>query len=135
MNKKFSHQALNLSSNKPLIYTATSKYLFYFRAHISKFVVEKWGVPLNPFMLFDYFLLDSVDRDTVRSSNNTLVFKADEVWVFWPVSNWVLAEIKMAKKFGRPIKYFVIQKSQYIVSVDKDNVEMEDEVKEFRNEL
>jgi len=35
-----------------LIYTAISKQLFYFRMHISKFVLEKNAIPLNPFMLF-----------------------------------------------------------------------------------
>ena len=56
--------------------------------------MEQWGVPLNPFMLFDYFFLDTIDRDIVREANNNVVLKSDEIRVFGPVSNWVLAEVK-----------------------------------------
>lgn len=46
---------------------------------ISKFVLEEGGVPLNPFMVFDYFMLDTVPRDTVREANNNLVKRCDEI--------------------------------------------------------
>jgi len=62
-----------------LVYTALSKRLFYFRMHISKFVLDKNCVPLNPFMLFEYFMLDTVERDKTREANNNLVKKADEL--------------------------------------------------------
>jgi hypothetical protein len=35
-----------------LIYTAISKQLFYFRMHISKFVLEKNAIPLKSFYAF-----------------------------------------------------------------------------------
>ena len=73
MTKDFSHPALNVQNDKPLVYTAMSKHLFYFRMFIQVFVLENGGVPLNPFMVFDYFMLDAVDRDTVREGNNNLV--------------------------------------------------------------
>lgn len=131
----FEHEALKLNSNKSLVYTAMSKHLFYYRMHISKFVLENGGVPLNPFMIFDYFLLDSVNRDLIREGNNNLVKRADELWVFGKVSNGVLAEIKIAKEMNKSIKYFNIEKPHKIVSVIKDDVEMEDDVAEFKNEL
>lgn len=131
----FEHGALKLTENKNLVYTATTKHFFYFRAHISKFVVEERGVPLNPFMIFDYFLLDSVDRDLVREANNNLVKRADEIWVFGPISDGVLAEIKIGKSMNKKVRYFKIVKSKEIVSISVDEVEMEDEVKEFRSEL
>ncbi|MFA6389961.1 MAG: hypothetical protein WCW77_05305, partial [Patescibacteria group bacterium] len=62
----FTHNALKLTNDKNLIFTAMSKHLFYFRMHISKYVFEQHGVPLNPFMISEYFLLDTVDRDLVR---------------------------------------------------------------------
>ncbi|MEI7562929.1 MAG: hypothetical protein WCJ39_04455 [bacterium] len=37
----FSHQALDLKKEKPLVYTAMSKHLFYFKQHISKYVLEQ----------------------------------------------------------------------------------------------
>lgn len=42
------------------------------REHISRYVLENGGVPLNPFMIVNYFLGDSVDHDLVRRANNSL---------------------------------------------------------------
>ncbi|MBN2102337.1 MAG: hypothetical protein JW716_05705 [Candidatus Aenigmarchaeota archaeon] len=133
--KEFAHKSLEITDDKPLVYTAMSKHYFYFRMHISKFVIEKGGVPLNPFMITEYFLIDTVDRNDVRSVNNNLVRKSEEIWVFGPVSDGVLAEVKIAKEMGKLVKYFKIVKSKEIVPIPKDEVEMEDDVKEFRNEL
>ena len=132
---EFNHIALDQQNKKPLVYTAMSKHLFYFRMHISKFVLENWGVPLNPFMIFDYFLLDSVDKNLVREWNNNIVKRSDEIWVFWPVSNWVLAEILISKEQKKTIKYFKIEKPHKIVQISVDEVEMEAEVKEFKSKL
>lgn len=119
----------------PLVYTAMSKHFFYYRMFISKYVLEKGAVPLNPFMVFDYFLLDAVNRDLVRQANNNIVRKADELWVFGPVSNGVLAEIQIAKAGKKPIKYFQIVKPHKIAAISKSKVEMEADVKTFRNKL
>lgn len=131
----FNHQALNLSTDKPLVYTATSKHYFYFRMFISKFVLEQGAVPLNPFMVFEYFLLDTIDRDVVREANNNLVKRADEVWVFGPVSDGVLAEIKIAKAANKNLRYFKIIKSRDIVEVNREEVELEAEVANYRDQL
>ena len=135
MDGKFEHEALKLNDDKPLVYTAMSKHLFYYRMHISKFVLENGGVPLNPFMIFDYFLLDSVDRNLVREGNNNIVKKSGELWVFGNVSNGVLAEIQIAKKMGKLVKYFKIEKPHKIVQIEKGDVEMEEDVKKFKSEL
>jgi len=112
-----------------------SKHLFYYRMHISKYVIEQHKVPLNPFMIFEYFMLDSVDRDLVREGNNNLVMRCDELWVFGPISNGVLAEIKIAKEMNKPIKYFKIEKPHKIISITKEEAEMEEEVESFKSEL
>jgi hypothetical protein len=128
----FSHEALSIESDKPLVYTALSKHYFYFRMHISRFVLEVGKVPLNPFMLFDYFLLDSIDRNLIRGANNSLVLRADEVWVFGPISNGVLAEILLAKKKQKPISFFHIQKPHNIVPSTIHHMEMEAEVAQYK---
>jgi len=132
---QFHHQSLDLNNDWPLVYTAMSKHLFYYRMFISKFVLENKAVPLNPFMVFEYFLLDTVERDLVRTANNNLVKKAAAIWVFGPVSNGVLAEIKMAHEMNKPVRYFRIDKSQGILEIVKDEVEMEEEVSEYKNLL
>jgi hypothetical protein len=124
----FSHRALDLQKDKTLVYTAMSKHLFYFRMHISRYVLQNGGVPLNPFMVFDYFLQDNVDRDLVREGNNNLVKRSDELWIFGPVSNGVLAEVQIANKNGKPVRYFAVIDSTEIKEVTKKDVELEDDV-------
>jgi len=135
MKSSLEHPALNLKNDKPLVYTAMSKHLFYYRMFISVFVLEHRGVPLNPFMVFDFFLLDAVDRDLVREGNNNLVKRCDEIWVFGAVSNGVLAEIQIAKEQGKPVRYFAIEKSHKIIETTKDKVQMEDEVASMKDLL
>ncbi len=132
---EFTHPALEAQDDKPLIYTAMSKHLFYFRMYISVFVLEKDGVPLNPFMVFDYFLLDAINRDAVREANNNLVKRCDEVWVFGAVSNGVLAEVHIARQMKKPVRYFSVDTSQTIIECSKDEVTLEDEVADMRHLL
>ena len=131
----FSHPSLKLAGNKQLVYTAISKHYFYYRMHISQYVLQQEMVPLNPFMLFDYFLLDSIDRDLVRDANNALILRADQIWIFGPISNGVLAEIMLAKKVAKPIKYFALIKPHKIVPINEEVVVMEDEVQQFHELL
>jgi len=109
-----------------IIFAAFSKHLFYFRMHITKYVLENGGAPLNPFMIHEYFLLDTVARDTVRNSNNTLVERADELWVFGKISNGVLAEIQLAKKTNKPIRYFDVINSKDIKEITESEVKNEE---------
>jgi len=134
MSKDFSHPALDATADKPLVYTAMSKHLFYFRMFISTYVLQNGGVPLNPFMVFDYFMLDAVDRDTVREGNNNLVKRSDELWVFGAVSNGVLAEIQIAMQQDKPIRFFSVNGSN-ITEITKDTAELEDEVADMRDLL
>ena len=133
MNNDFKHPALNVQKDKPLVYTAMSKHLFYFRMFISAFVLKNGGVPLNPFMVFDYFLLDAVDRDLVREGNNNLVKRCDDIWIFGAVSNGVLAEIQIANEQGKKVRYFAIEKPHSIVETDKGSVELEEDIKDMRH--
>jgi len=108
-----------------LVYPAYSKHNFYFRQHISRYVLEQDCVPLNPFMIFEYFMLDTVDRDLIRNANNNLVRRADQLWVFGEISDGVLAEIKLAKELEKPIRYFLIVKSREIREISENEVQFE----------
>lgn len=108
-----------------LVYPAFSKHLFYSRMHISKYVLENDGVPLNPFMIHEYFLLDTIDRDKIRESNNTLVERADEIWVFGKISDGVEAEIKLARSHKKPVRYFTVLYSKDIQEISEEQSEME----------
>lgn len=118
-----------------LVYPAFSKHYFFFRMFISKYVLEKNCVPLNPFMIWEYFLLDSVPRQKVKNGNNTLVKRADEIWVFGPISDGVLEEIRLAKKEKKPIKYFAIINSKEIKKISKNQVEFEEGLEKYKGEL
>ena len=117
------------------VYPAHSKHYFFFKSHISQFILHQNCVPLNPFMIFDYFMLDTVDRDTVRNANNNIVNLADELWVFGPIADGVLAEIVLAKQKGKPVRYFKIIKSKEIEEITKDEVEFEDDLAKYSYQL
>jgi len=127
----FEHRALNLQEEMPLVYTAMSKHLFYMREHISRHVLENGGVPLNPFMVFNYFLGDTVDRDLVRRANNNLVARADQLWMYGSVSDGALAEILQAKDQEKTIRYFGVVASKEII----EDAPMEDDVANQRHLL
>ena len=136
MPEQFEHRALGLQeTDRPLVYTAMSKHIFYMLWHISKHVLDEGGVPLNPFMTFGYFMLDTVDRDVVRQANNTLVSRADELWMYGDVSDGALAEIVQARKLGKPVRYFVVVKSKDIVECDAANVVLEEGLESHRHLL
>ncbi|MFQ5531555.1 MAG: hypothetical protein ACE5ES_02985 [Candidatus Nanoarchaeia archaeon] len=118
-----------------LVYPAHSKHNFYFTEHISKFVLDQGMVPLNPFMVFHYFMFDRVDRDVVRNANNNIVRRCGELWVFGEISDGVLEEIRLVKRLGKPIRYFRILKSKDIVEIDKSEVKFEDELGIYASEL
>jgi hypothetical protein len=100
------HPRLRFKKTYPLIYPAYSKRNFYLQMHISQFCLDRKTVPLNPFMLFRYFLGDTVSRESVYQANNTIVQTCDEVWVFGEISNGVLAEIKIMRDRGKLVRYF-----------------------------
>lgn len=85
-----------------------SKDIFYWREHIIKHILEEGHTPLCAFMMFSYFLLDTVDRVALIESNNDLVRLADELWVFGKLTTGVRAEIEVAKACAIPIRYFKI---------------------------
>jgi hypothetical protein len=63
------------------------------------------------------------------------VKRSDELWIFGPVSNGVLAEVQIANKNGKPVRYFAIVDSKDIKEVTKKEVELEDEVADQRHLL
>lgn len=111
-----------------VVYPAFSKRNFYFRAHISKFVIDNGAAPINPFMNFDYFLLDTVHRDLVRNANNAIIRKADELWIFGDISNGVAAEIELAKTLRKPIRYFEIIDSKEIRKIGETEAKKRERV-------
>ena len=97
---------MDLREPRPIIFTAQSRRLFYCRMLICKYVLEEGAVPLNLFTQWDYFLCDLVERDLVRRGNNNMIRRADELWVFGPIADGVLAEIEYVMELGKPIRFF-----------------------------
>jgi len=97
---------MDLLEPSPIVFTAQSRHLFYCRMLICKYVLENGAIPLNPFNALGYFLYEMVDRDLVRRANNNMVRIADEIWVFGPIADGVLAEIEYAMSIGKPLKFF-----------------------------
>ena len=122
------HRALTIKPADTVVFTAMSKKYFYMRFFVTKFVLEQGVVPINPFTSFDYFLLDAVERDTVRRANNTLVARADELWVFGDIADGVRAEIMQAWQQQKTVRFFAFRGDKYIYEVTIDDLVYEDGV-------
>ncbi len=111
---------------KDVIYTAYSKKLFFAKSIISLEVLKQDKVPINPFMNFDYFLSqqDEQTKQVIRHANNSLVLKADKIWVIGEISDGVLAEIQLANQNNIPITYFNL-KNNTLKEISKENVVFE----------
>src|SRR2546430_7062313 len=81
---------------KRLVYVAMSNKVFYWRAHIQKFVLDSGLVPVSPFMLFDYYLMHTVGKDVVREAMNNLLAQCDELSAFRRLSLRVQGQVRTA---------------------------------------
>lgn len=109
---------LTLRRPKQLIYCALSNRYFFWRQHITKFVLDEGHVPVVPFMLFDYYLLHTVPKETVRVACNNLIMRSDQMWVFGNLSLGVKVQIGIAKRLKKPLRYYDIADMPYrVVSV------------------
>ncbi len=93
---------------KRVVYTAMSNRNFHWRMHVTKFVLDEGCVPINPFMLFDYYLMHTVNKDTVREAMNNLLVKCDECWVFGQMSLGVKVQVGIAKRLKKPVRFYDI---------------------------
>ncbi len=135
MSEEFSHPAMASQEKKSIVFTALSKKYFYMRMFIVKYVLENGCVPINPFMSFDYYLADTVDRNIIRNANNNLVAIADELWVFGSISNGVMAEIRQVSAKKKPIRFFSIENDRDITEIQSDKLLFEDGMENFKEEL
>ena len=126
---------MSLQEKKPIVFTALSKKYFYMRMLIVRYVLENGCVPINPFMSFDYYLTDTVDRNIIRNANNNLVAIADELWVFGSISNGVMAEIRQVSDMKKPIRFFSIENDRDIAEIQNDKLLFEDGMESFKEEL
>ena len=99
---------MDIFEPKKVVFTSHSKYFFYFRMLICKYVLERDYIPLNPFNVWGYFVYELVDRALVRRGNYNIIRAADELWVFGPITDGVLTEIEYAMKMKKPIKFFTV---------------------------
>ncbi|NLJ70217.1 MAG: FAD-binding protein [Clostridiaceae bacterium] len=117
------------SQSMDLVFTAQSKNFFYCKDVICEFVLKQGKLPVNPFMVFGYFLNDRVDRDLVRQGNNQLIQSCKELWVFGSIADGVLFEIALAKLKGIPIRFFKLgTRVSEIKEVDITEMSFEPEV-------
>lgn len=124
---QFNHIASSLNEKKKVVFTAQSCKNFHLRMLICKHAFQMWVVPVNPFMVFGYYLYELVERNQVRNGNNNLIQRCDELRVYWDISDWVLAEIIMCKEIWMPIRYFDISwLPSNVVEIEKEQCKFED---------
>lgn len=97
---------LDFTTKNKVVFAAMSKKNFFLREHVIRFVLNQGHTPTCAFMMFSYFLLDTVNRDALISANNDLIRRSDELWVFGDVSSGVKAEVGLAQQLGRTVRYY-----------------------------
>ena len=103
---------------RQLVYCALANRNFHWRQHITKFVLDEGAVPIVPFMMFDYYLLHTVPKETVREAFNNLIVRCDQMWVFGHLSLGVKVQIGIAKRLRKPLRFYDITDMPYrVVSV------------------
>jgi len=111
---------------KDLIYVALSNRNFFWRQHITKFVLDEGAVPICPQMLFDYYLLHTVPKEVVREAFNNLIVRSDQMWVFGATSLGVKVQLGIAKRLRKPVRYYDISDMPYrLVSIPESRVREE----------
>lgn len=124
---------------QPVVYTAYSKRNFFARMWISAFVANRGYLPLNPFMVFDFGLMGRIDISSARTGNNTMIHKADEVWVFGEISDGVFAEILLAQKLGKRVSFFKLAPAKgasSVIEIDPaDTLCFEDGLERFADQI
>ncbi len=95
-----------------VVFGAMSKRSFYLREHIIKFVLEQGFTPTCAFMMYSYFLLDTVEREFLIRANNELIRRSDELWVFGPISDGVYKEIEFARKLSMPVAFYSVSEDK-----------------------
>lgn len=116
---------------KTIVYTAQSKYYYFAKQMITKYVLEHDAIPLNPFNNWSYFMNDMVERDLVIRANANLIFISDEIWSFGPIADGVLAEIRVGMASGKRIRFFSVGKSYCeIQEIGKEELVFETELLE-----
>lgn len=85
--------------------------------------------------MFDYFLGDRVARDLIRRANNSVVARADEIWIFGEeIADGVLVEISHAHENGRPVRFFSIAtRASEITELDVSQLVFEQELVDLVN--
>jgi hypothetical protein len=115
----------------PIVFTAQSKLSFYCREAVAEFTFSKGAIPINPFLVFGFFLGDRVSRELIREANEVLVLRSDELWVFGrDLANGVLREISLAANAGKPIRFFTVEdRPEAIQELHVDALRFEGEVR------
>lgn len=112
-------------SFEKVIFAAMSKKTFYMREHIVKYILEQGFTPTCVFMMYSYFLLDTVDRKALIHANNELIKRSDELWVFGQISDGVAAEIALSHLHNKPVKYYSVRADCSIVEISEEAAEKE----------
>ncbi len=92
---------------KKSVYILFAKTNSAHRTKISKFVLDSGSIPSYPAIVTDFYSqVPSPAEGTERDRRDSIIRRADEVWVFGEISSDVDNEVRLAKRLGKPLKYF-----------------------------
>lgn len=115
-------------TERKVVFAAMSRKNFFLREHIIRFILKKGFTPTCAFMMYSYYLLDTVDHKSLIRANNDLIRRSDELWVFGEISSGVKAEIELAESLFKKVKYFNFEYGDRVGNfneIEKDEVKVD----------
>ncbi len=105
-------EARKRSNFRPLVYICspyagdTERNMENARTY-SRFALVQHTIPVTPHLLYPQFLSEETERELALFIGTVLLGKCEEIWVFGGrVSSGMAAEIKHARKWHKPIRWF-----------------------------
>lgn len=80
----------------------------------SRYAISRDAIPVTPHLMYPQFVSEDTERDLGLFMGMVLLGKCDEVWVFGDrISDGMRAEINVAKKWKRKVRYFTEELKEY----------------------
>jgi hypothetical protein len=103
---------------KKFVYVSCNRADVIERASLAYFVMQQGHTPINLALTLE------------QQGNDRILSRADELWVFGTVDKRMWAEIVLAKKLRKPLRFFIIEEGK-IREISEQNVRYDEEVKEI----
>ncbi len=96
---------------------------FSHRIDVTRFVISQSAIPLYPGITRDWYNIETKKAE-LKDSIEDFIKRADEFWVFGMLSEELQANVKLAKRLGKPVRYFELEPK--LREIDENEIRFEE---------